>query len=103
MLTVLSILTIPVTGILQNLFSASGDSPLGCLQNLKCSLISFNTFSLNDIINEITEIIIELDVDENKKCEFLILLSEIDNIKNKNVNYDIIIIKILSEYLALIN
>ena len=61
----------------------------------------FNAFSLNDIINEMTEIIIELDIVDNKKCEFFILLSEIDNIKNKNVNYDIIIMKILSEYLRL--
>ena len=61
----------------------------------------FNAFSLSDIITEILDIVIEKDIDENKKCHFLILLSEIDNIKNKNVNYDIILIKILVEYLTL--
>ena len=74
-----------------------------CFDDINGKVNSLNAYSLNDIINEITEIVIELDIDENKKCEFLILLSEIDNIKNKNVNYDIIIIKILSEYLALMN
>ena len=68
--------------------------------NSKVSIL--NGFSLNDIINEITEIVIELDIDDNKKCKFLILLSEIDNIKNKNINYDIVIMKIFCEYLHII-
>jgi len=63
----------------------------------------FNSFSLGNIITEILDIIIQKDIDENKKCHFLILLSEIDNIKNKNVDYDIILTKILAEYLTLIN
>ena len=58
-----------------------------------------NTYSLHDIINEMTDIIIDIDIEDITKYEFLILLSEIDNIKNKKVNYDIIIMKLLSEYL----
>lgn len=58
-------------------------------------------YSINDIIDNITDIVLNMDVNHNKKYNFLILLSDIDNIKNQMVNYNIIIIKILSEYLSL--
>lgn len=67
------------------------------------NIFLFNSFSLKDIINIFCEYIIEFDINDEKKYKFLILLSDIDNIKNKNVSYNIIIIKILSEYLLLTN
>ncbi len=92
-----------IFGILDKTHLKTELDTIKCFDDINSKVNSLNTYSLSDIINEITEIIIELDIDENKKYKFLILLSEIDNIKNKNVNYDIIIIKILSEYLTLIN
>jgi len=92
-----------IFGILDKTHLKTELDKIKIFDDINNNISNFNIFSLSDIINEITEIVIELDIDENKKCKFLILLSEIDNIKNKNVNYDIIIIKILSEYLTLIN
>jgi hypothetical protein len=43
-----------------------------------------------------------MDIDKQKKYNFIIFLSELDFIKNKNVNFDIIISKILNEYLKLV-
>ena len=90
-----------IFGILDKNYLKTSLDSIENINSINENLSLFNTFSLNDIINELTDIIIDGDFDENKKCKFLILLSEIDNIKNKRVNYDIILIKIISEYLTL--
>ena len=92
-----------IFGILDRNYLKTQLDSIKVFDDIRSKITIFNVFSLNDIINEIAEIVIELDVGDNKKCKFFILLSEIDNIKNKNVNYDIIITKILSEYLILIS
>jgi DNA polymerase III delta prime subunit len=61
----------------------------------------FNTYSINDIINQFIDIIVEMEIEDDKKCDIFILLSEIDNIKNKNIDYNIILTKLLTEYLIL--
>ena len=63
----------------------------------------FNSFSMNNISSLFLEIILDLNINENKKYKFLILLSEVDNIKNKDINYDMIMLKLLKEYYLLIN
>jgi DNA polymerase III delta prime subunit len=73
------------------------------LSDINKNINNFNSFSLKDLINIFCDFIIDIDINDEKKYKFLILLSEIDNIKNKNINYNIVIIKILSEYLSLIN
>ena len=67
---------------------------------LKCVKI-FNTYSINDIIQHMTELIVDVDGDEDKKQNMFILLSEIDNIKNQDINYDIVLTKLFAEYLSL--
>lgn len=59
----------------------------------------YKSYSLNDILNNLTEILSEIDFEEEKKYDFLILLSEIDNIKNQNVNYEIILYKLFNFFL----
>lgn len=59
----------------------------------------FNKYTLKDIINVILNIVLNLNIDECKKFNIIILLSEIDNIKNKDINYDIVIIKLLKEFI----
>ena len=73
------------------------------LNDINKNINNFNSFSLKDIINIFCDFIIDININDEKKYKFLILLSEIDNIKNKNINYNIVIIKILSEYLTLIS
>jgi len=92
-----------IFGILNKNYLKTNLDTIKDIKDINEKLSLFNSFSLGNIINELTDIIVEGDFDENKKCEFLILLSEIDNIKNKSVNYDIILIKILSKYLTLKN
>lgn len=63
----------------------------------------FNIYSLNDLLPVFLDIILELDIIEEKKYDMIILLSDIDNIKNKNVDYDLMLIKLLNNYIKLIN
>lgn len=63
-------------------------------------LLSF--YNINNIINNILEIILEDDnINNLKKKEIISLLSYIDSIKNKNIDYEIIIYKIIKEYIQI--
>ena len=92
-----------IFGILDKNYLEENLDKIKSFKDINNNISLFNSFSLNDIINEISEIVINKNIDENNKCKFLILLSEIDNIKNKNINYDIVLIKLLTEYFMLIN
>jgi len=92
-----------IFGILDKNYLEENLDKIKSFKDINNNISFFNSFSLNDIINEISEIVINKNIDENNKCKFLILLSEIDNIKNKNINYDIVLIKLLTEYFMLIN
>lgn len=62
----------------------------------------FLNLSLKQIIDFFTDIIIENNnINSNNKYNFLILLSDIDHLKNKKMNYNLIIHKILKEYIEL--
>lgn len=70
------------------------------ISDIKEKLHLFNHYSLEDIINNFLEIIVnDNNMNEQKKYKFIIFLSELDYIKNKNIDNDIIISKLLMEYL----
>lgn len=94
--------------ILNNLYGIlSKDLLLKLLKNIKSvinikdtiKLLSF--FNINNIIDLFLEIIIEDEIEDIKKKEMIDLLSFIDSIKSKNIDYEIILYKVIKEYINL--
>ena len=68
--------------------------------DIEKNIYDFN-YTIDEIINEFLNLVLKLKCDKQKKYNFIIFLSEIDHFKNKNMNFKIIIMKILNEYLKL--
>jgi len=70
--------------------------------NIKDTVKLLSFYNLDNIIDNILEIVIEnKNIKDDKKTNFISLLSFIDSIKNKNIDYEIIIYKILKDYLKI--
>jgi len=80
------------------------------LQSLLEGVKSINDINdcLNDLCNyKITNILLKIqdivvnnkEIEDSRKIKFLILLAEIDNIKNKNIDKRVILTKLLMEYI----
>lgn len=94
--------------ILNNLYGIlSKDLLLKLLKNIKSvinikdiiKLLSF--YNINNILDLFLEIIIEDEIENIKKKEIIDLLSFIDSIKSKNIDYEIILYKVIKEYINL--
>lgn len=70
--------------------------------NIKDIIKLLSFYNINNIINSLTDIIIDNDdINNEKKKKLINLLSFIDSIKNKNIDYEIILYKIIKEYINL--
>ena len=67
--------------------------------NIKDTVKLLSFYNLDNIINIILDIVVDdKNIEDEKKINFINILSYIDSIKNKNIDYEIIIYKILKEY-----
>jgi replication factor C small subunit len=71
------------------------------LKDIDDFIEKFNSYSIYDILNIIIDIIFELNIKNEKIHEMILLLGEIDSIKNQKIDYDILLMKILSCYIKL--
>ncbi len=72
------------------------------IMDINDNLYLFNTYTMNDIISVFLELVLEMEIEEHTKYDMIMLLSEIDNIRAKVVNYDSIITMILMKYIELV-
>lgn len=73
---------------------------LNSMINIKDTVKLLSFYNLDNIINNILDIVIEDENFKNKE-KMIKLLSYIDLIKNKKIDYEIVIYKVLKEYLEL--
>jgi len=72
------------------------------IDDINNSLTVLCNYKIVNILLKIQEIILnDTTIEDIRKMNFLILLSEIDNIKNKNINKRIILTKLLMEYIQI--
>ena len=73
------------------------------VRNISSVVKLLSNYSMNNILENILEIVIKNDdISYINKKKMITLLSEIDLYKNKKVDYEIIIYKLIKEYLEII-
>lgn len=71
--------------------------------NIKDIIKLLSFYNITVIINLLTDIVIENNFNNENKKKMIDLLSFIDSIKNKNIDYEIILYKIIKEYVTIKN
>ena len=91
-----------ITGHLDLDFTKKLLNQINSVRNISNTVKLLSNYSMNNILENILNIVInDDDISLNNKKKMISLLSEIDFYKNKKVNYEIIIYKLLKEYLSI--
>jgi DNA polymerase III delta prime subunit len=89
-----------ITGHLDLDFTKQLLNQINSVRNISNTVKLLSNYSMNNILENILNIVINNDdIDYNDKKKMISLLSEIDFYKNKKVDYEIIIYKLLKEYI----
>ena len=67
--------------------------------NIKDTIKLLSFYNINNILDLLLQIIVESELEIEKKKKMVDLLSYIDSIKSKNIDYEIILYKIIKEYI----
>jgi len=91
-----------ITGHLDLDFTKNLLNQINSVRSISNTVKLLSNYSMNNILENILHIVINNDnIHYNDKKKMISLLSEIDFYKNKKVDYEIIIYKLIKEYLSI--